>query len=113
MRGILLRSLKGSVGVGCCVLTAVLLSVYLKDAENIRFVAPVLCLQVVLLVSVKWGRAAGLIGSLLATLIFAIFLFPPVGSFAIHDPAEGTMLLLLIAGTVCVSALVSRSFPRA
>jgi K+-sensing histidine kinase KdpD len=113
MRGIYLRSLKGSLGVCCCVVTAVLLSVYLNDGENIRFVAPVISLQVVILVSVKWGRVVGLIGSLLSVVIFATFLFPPVGSFAIHDPAEAAMLLLLIAGSVCVAALVRRNFPDA
>ncbi len=103
--------LKCSLGVGFCVATAVLLSVFLRGAESIRFVAPMICLQVVIVVSLHWGRLTGLIGSVLASLTFDIFLFPPSG-LAIHDSTERLMLLLLLGGAVCVAALVPRKFPR-
>jgi len=96
--------------VGLCAVTAALLSAYLKDGENVRFVAPVICLQVVMLVALRWGRVTGLIGSLLACLIFAAFLFPPNG-LAIQDVTERVMLLILIGGTLIVSAFVPRNFP--
>jgi hypothetical protein len=94
VRGFFLGSLRGSLGVGFCVATAALLSAYLKDGENVRFVAPVICLQVVILASV----------------IFAVFLFPPNG-LAIQDVTERIMLLILIGGTLIVSAFVPRNFP--
>jgi len=96
--------------VGLCAATAALLSAYLKDGENVRFVAPAICLQVVILVSLKWGRVTGLVGSLLACLIFAIFLFPRNG-IAIQDTTERVMLMMLIGGTLIVSAFVPRNFP--
>lgn len=110
VRGFFLGSLRGSLGVGFCVATAALLSAYLKDGENVRFVAPVICLQVVILVSLYWGRVTGVIGSLLASVIFAVFLFPPNG-LAIQDVTERIMLLILIGGTLIVSAFVPRNFP--
>ena len=98
--------LKGSLGVGFCLATAGLLSFFLKDSENIRFVAPIICLQVVILVSLLWGRVTGLIGALLATLTFTLFLFPPIGSFAIRDTVELFMVIVLIGGSLFVVALV-------
>jgi K+-sensing histidine kinase KdpD len=99
-------SLSGLLGVGFCVATAAMLSFFLKDSENIRFVAPIICLQVVILVSLLWGRVTGLIGTLLATLTFTLFLFPPIGSFAIHDTVESLMLFVLIGSSLFVVALV-------
>ena len=96
--------------MGFCVATAALLSAYLKDGENVRFVAPVICLQVVILVSLYWGRVTGLVGSVLSSLIFAIYLFPPHG-IAIQDGTERAMLIMLIGGTLIVAAFVPRNFP--
>jgi hypothetical protein len=71
---------KNLLGVGFCATTAVLLSFFLRDSANVRFVAPVICLQVVIIVSLLWGRITGMVGSLVAVVIIAVFLFPPFDS---------------------------------
>lgn len=87
-------SLKSIFGIAACAGTAVLLTICLKDGEDIRPAAPAICLQAVIFVSVYWGRFSGIIGSIAASLTFDIFLFPPIGSMAIHDPTERFMLTL-------------------
>jgi hypothetical protein len=71
---------KNLLGVGFCATTAALLSFFLRDSANVRFVAPVICLQVVIFVSLLWGRTTGMVGSLVAVVIIAVFLFPPFDS---------------------------------
>jgi hypothetical protein len=46
----------------------------------------------------------------LASLIFALYLFPPNG-LAIQDVTERIMLVILIGGSLIVSAFVPRNFP--
>jgi K+-sensing histidine kinase KdpD len=99
---------KCSLGIGICATTAALLAFFLKDTPDIRFVAPMICLQVVTLVTVLWGRKSGLIGTLLANLIFALFLFPPRGSIVIHDSTERLMLLAFDGCAFCILWLASQ-----
>jgi K+-sensing histidine kinase KdpD len=87
-------NLKLLFGIAACVGTAVLLTIFLKDGEDVRPAAPAICLQAVIFASVYWGRLSGIIGSITASLTFDIFLFPPIGSMAIHDPIERVMLTL-------------------
>ena len=87
-------NLKLLFGIAACVGTAVLLTILLKDGEDFRPAAPAICLQAVVFSSVYWGRLSGIVGSVTASLTFDIFLFPPIGSIAIHDPIERAMLTL-------------------
>ena len=73
-----------------------------------RPIAPMICLQVVTLVTVLWGRKSGLIGTILANLIFAFFLFPPRGSIVIHDSTERLMLLAFDGCAFCIFWLASQ-----
>ena len=100
------NALKHWLGASLCTSTALLLSAFLRDSTNVRFVAPIICLQMVVLVSLLCGRLSGLIGALVATLVFAFFLFPPVGHFAISDSMEVLMLLLFLLCTACVFCLM-------
>jgi K+-sensing histidine kinase KdpD len=87
-------NLKSFFGITACVGTAVLLTIFLRDGEDVRPAAPAICLQAVIFASVYWGRLSGIIGSVSASLTFDIFLFPPIGSMAIRDPLERAMLML-------------------
>jgi K+-sensing histidine kinase KdpD len=102
-------SLKSIFGIAACAGTAVLLTVFLKDGEDIRPAAPAICLQAVIFTSVYWGRLSGIIGSITASLTFAIFLFPPIGSMAIHDPTERVMLTLFQLAALVVFFISPRN----
>ena len=102
-------SLKSLFGIAACAGTAVLLTIFLKDGEDIRPAAPAICLQAVIFASVYWGRLSGIIGSITASLTFAIFLFPPTGSLVIRDPTERVMLTLFQLAALGVFFISPRS----
>lgn len=102
-------NLKSLLGIAACIGTAVVLTIFLKDGEDVRPAAPAICLQAVIFVSVYWGRFSGIIGSIAASLTFDIFLFPPIGSMAIHDPTERFMLTLFQLAALAVFLLSPRN----
>lgn len=101
---ILRTNLRIFAGVGLCVCAAAVLSLVMRDADS-RIAAPVVCTFPVLAASLLWGRAAAILGGLAASVFFALFLFPPIGSFYVSDPAERLVLILLGSSTVVASLL--------
>jgi K+-sensing histidine kinase KdpD len=81
------------LGLILCEGLAALLSVLFNSDAESRQIAPWICLQAVILAGVLCGRLSGLVGSIAATLTFAIWLFPPVGSMAVHDAFDLLTLL--------------------
>ena len=100
------KTLKSILGVFLCTCTAILLSALLIDGPGTRFAGPVICLQCVILTSLFFGRLAGLIGSVMAGLTFALCLFPPLGSLAIGSQAD-LVALMLFQCTAAVAVLLS------
>jgi K+-sensing histidine kinase KdpD len=100
------RNLKSCLGVVLCTFIAALLSVLLTDGPETRLAAPAICLQGVIVTSLFCGRLAGLIGSATAGLTFALWLFPPIGSLAISNPAD-RLVLTLFQLTAVLAALLS------
>ena len=96
------------LGVGACAGVALLLSLFLYDSADARLAAPAICLQMVIAASLYWGRLAGLIGSVIATLTFQVLLFPPLGSFAVPDPTERAILILFQLSAIAVVLLSPR-----
>jgi K+-sensing histidine kinase KdpD len=105
-KGILDISLPSSLGVALCTITAALVSACLQDARDARLAGPVICLQAVIVTLLWCGRVAGIIGTVSACVVLAICLFPPLGSFAIHDPVDGVALTLFGVASVACAALV-------
>ena len=96
-------------GIGFCLCAAVMLSLIMRDADS-RVAAPLLCTFAVMAASFLWGRAAAIFGGICATLIFEFFLFPPIGSFRVSDPAE-RLALALLAWIAVIAALLSPRDP--
>jgi hypothetical protein len=61
--------------------------------------------------SLFFGRWTALIGSASISLTLAVWLFPPIGSIAVNNPAERQMLLLFQIGAVA-TALLSQNKPQ-
>src|SRR5271169_6795329 len=97
--------LRSCLGVLICTGVAVFLSIYLNDGREIRLAAPVICLLVLICTASYCGRMSGLIGSLIASVVLALCLFPPFGSLAIQEPAARIVMTLCqlcaIAVVVC------------
>ena len=85
---------KSWLGIVLCFCVAMLLSLLLHNDEDIRLVAPLICLFAVIASSSWWGRTAAILGGIAATLTFSTCLFPPFGSIQVSDPGERTILIV-------------------
>lgn len=63
-------------------------------------------LVLVLLASVRGGLVAGTVASIVATLLYNYFFFPPLYTFVIHDAANWVALSAFLVTSVVVSRLV-------
>src|SRR5688572_18750168 len=61
---------------------------------------------VVLLSSLRGGLLVGTVASVVATLCYNFFFFPPLYTFAIHEPANWMALAVFLVTSVVVSRLV-------
>jgi len=101
--------LKSFSGIAVSVSAAVVLSLVLHDDADIRLVAPLVYLFVVIATSFFWGRAAAIVGSAAGSLTFCILLFPPLGSIRISDPHERTILFLFQVSAIGLAFLAPPS----
>src|SRR5690349_2031536 len=63
-------------------------------------------LIVVLIASLRGGLLAGAAASVVATLCYNFFFFPPLYTFSIHEPANWMALTAFLVTSVVVSRLV-------
>jgi len=90
-----------------CVLAAVVAETYLcthwlrLNVTTVGF----LFLVTVLLIATAWGLAEALAGSVVATLCYNYFFFPPVGTFTIDDPMNWVALMAFLITSVTASQL--------
>ena len=86
-----------AIGGLVCALAAVAFSVAANGHEW-KTVAPLIFTSVLLLIAALFGARAGILGTVLAAMVFAGFLFGPVGSIHVADEAAranlGWMLLI-------------------
>jgi K+-sensing histidine kinase KdpD len=62
---------------------------------------PLVFSAVVLLTAMRFGARAGIVGTLLATLIFALFLFKPLGKLRVaSEAARANLVWMLLMGVV-------------
>ena len=104
MRG----TLNTVIGVAACTFAAWMLTLFLDGSRETRLVAPAMCLLVVIVTTIYFGRLAGIIGAALASCVLAIFLYSPVGTLYVEEHAARTMLNLFLIGAVVVAFLVPR-----
>lgn len=97
--------LRTVLGAGFCAGIAAFLCAFTNDGWEFRLSAPIICLQTIILASLFWGRLASLVGGISAGLTFAIWLFPPVGSLAIHNPVDRIMLAVFVLGALVIALL--------
>jgi hypothetical protein len=88
-----------SLGTICCSVIAACL-IPLFSASTIKSFLPIPFLLIIALVAFGFGRAAGVLGTVAAALLFAGFLFEPSG-LAVGDPvAKRHLIWMLIVGIV-------------
>jgi len=106
-----LNTSKILVGSATCASFAIFLSLVFRN-DVLEPYIPIFFLAVVAVVGLSFGAAAGILGCIVAGLIFAILLFEPVGSLAIRDVSERFNLLWMLLGGVAASCLLARLTPH-
>src|SRR5438552_15551865 len=80
--------------------TAVFKEIAVINATTVGFAY----LITILLVAASWGFAESVVASIVATICFSYFFFPPVGAWSIADPEFCIALFALL-----ISSLISRT----
>ncbi len=110
------RPLKSSVvsaiGVVVCAWTSALLCLVLRG-RHVGALVPVVFLLIVAMVAVRCGAIAGVLGSAVSALIFAVFLYRPLGTPLVADPAARMNVgWILLGGMACSYLLGSGKDPQ-
>lgn len=106
------RSLKTTiltaVGVVICAWTAALLCL-LFHGHRAGTLVPVAFIAIVTLVAIRFGLFAGFLGATVSALIFAMFLYQPLGSVSVESQGARMNLAWLIIGGLACSYLLAPS----
>ena len=96
------RTLKVIAGTAVCTFTAIALAVTLQDAGELRMAAMAVCFIAVIATAILAGRLAASLGALFSAIVFAVWLFPPIGSVTISEPhgLKGVIVFLLVSVTI-------------
>lgn len=95
-----------SLGTICCTVAAAGL-IPIFSSSSIKSFLPLPFLLIIVVVAFRFGRAAGVLGTVAAAFLFAYYLFEPAG-LAVGDPvARAHLLWMLIVGIV-ISDLLAR-----
>ncbi len=79
---------------------------FLFHRSAVRGFLPIAFIFVLVLLSRQFGVGVSLAGSLIAAIIFSLFLFPPIGSARVVDAGARMNLAWMILGAVAVSYLL-------
>lgn len=90
-------------GAFCCGIAAVAATLFAPHSS--RAVVPILFIVFIAALAAYFGVAAGVIGTLLATVVFATFMYPPIGSVTVQVPAGRAALAWMVLGGISLSYL--------
>ena len=84
---------------------------FLFQRSTLRGFLPIAFIVVLVLLSKQFGFGVSLAGSLSAAIIFALILFPPVGSAMVENDSARMNIAWMILGAVAVSYLLYPTNP--
>ena len=106
-----LKRLYTSLGVASCMATAAVLSVVFRSS-SFNTALPFCFLAIILLVAIRFGVLAGVLGTIFAEAIFAFFMFEPLHSLAVQSHAGRNSLLWMFFGGLVLSELFGHQPPN-
>jgi K+-sensing histidine kinase KdpD len=93
-----LQMIRAAVGTALCAALAAL-SVLLFSGNAHKSWLPILFISVLLVASLRFGALSGVIGGIAAALIFAAFLFSPLGTIRVEaEEARNNLGWMLLVG---------------
>ena len=96
----------GHRAASCAAVAGCLIPIFAGNAY--RTIVPLFFLLVILYVALRFGHVAGIVGTLVAALVFEIFLFEPTLSLAIKNSSARNHLISMVILGVCASELLGR-----
>ncbi len=108
----LLRPLQNAAVLAVCAASAVVAGLLFGSRPS-RLIVPVVFIAVLVLVAMRYGALVGVVGSVLAGIIFAYLLYPPPHSLQIQDAGDRSQLAWVVLGGVALSYLLAGPGPHA
>jgi K+-sensing histidine kinase KdpD len=102
---------KPLAGLLLCVTAALAISAFSAPREWRLFV-PLAFVIVIMLLAARYGLFVSVFGSITAALIFAYFLYAPLGSFRVESQAERSNLGWMMLSSIALSYLLLPSARR-
>ncbi len=90
--------------IGLCSAMSAALCFTLRHSA-IENAVPLLLIPIVVWVALRFGVLAGVLGTVVSALIFAMYLFPPLHHAAVSDPHQKNSLGWLLLGGIALSGL--------
>ncbi len=100
-----------TLGVVIAAWSAALLCIVFRGRSSSVFI-PLAFLVVIILVAIRFGAVAGMLGSTIAAVVFAFFLYRPTGDLSVEDPAAKMNLAWLVLGGLACSYLLAPERPQ-
>jgi K+-sensing histidine kinase KdpD len=88
------------------------LSALLFASRPSRFIIPFVFIAVLVLVATRYGALVGILGSLLAGLIFAYLLYPPLHSVKVASTGDRSQLAWVVMAGIALSYLLAGPGPH-
>jgi hypothetical protein len=103
-KSVFLRIVKPALGLGLCSAAALLVTA-VSATHAWRVFVPFAFIAVIVLLAARYGMWVAVLGSVMAALIFAYFIFPPLHSLRVEDKMERSAIAWMILGGVAVPFL--------
>ena len=87
--------LKPVVGTALCGILAIAVSL-LGETKPGKSALPIWFLAVVMVIIFRFGSMAGVLGTILSGIVFAVCLFDPLGRLAVHDAVQKNNLMWMV-----------------
>jgi K+-sensing histidine kinase KdpD len=104
------RWMSSSIGVASCA-TLAACTIPFFYASSDKTVLPLIFLGIVVMVAIAFGNLAGVLGTVVAAALFALFLFEPRWSISIQDATAKDHLIWMVILGIVLSELFGR-FPK-
>jgi K+-sensing histidine kinase KdpD len=99
--------LSSLVGGALCAATAFVAALIFNRSSS-KALVPLIFLFVILLAAMRFGSAAGILGTMTAAVIFALFMFEPFLRLGINDSVQKSNLIWMVVGGLALSDLFGR-----
>src|SRR5581483_314604 len=96
------RATNWLLGTGISAAIAAILTFLVRGTHR-SVLVPIVFIVIIILCARYFGLVAGIVGSVISTLLFALFLYQPYGSLEVKDPQALSNLGLMLFADIALS----------